>query len=500
MVALLDLPTEMLECIFWFLSEWPQGISACRLVCRFLKVLVSPHLFPTIIFAPRTRDIRRLNWILNHDYFSYHVNALFYDASRYDRGTAEQQNQYVTRYRQARRLHQEPSPFHKEEVTTTYRRESYYTAGGLRDNCNRSPDYGTQFSLSCDEGFAEYARRFRFQDRLLEQCPAEDILQRVLSKLPQLRSIYFADYRNLAQREESYHDLCYRLFGNVLEPENLSGNRVCWDTVFPLFDAITQTSQANISAVYFPHSRVEGHPGYRDCFGEESRHRSYGAYPSEPANGLFRPECLGLLCNQQVRGAFSNLARLDISFHPHQTDLPEYFDDWSQFLRAVSGSLEHLKMHCFWFVCGYRYNDNTIHDAHGPTHKIGAYTVQRFNEVLSLQTFTVLRSLELSSWTIDQASLLDFLERHVSTLRKLVLLRNWLIGSSEELAAWIDTTMNLESTNIDNWRDLGHLQDGSLQTKKLVMRQKDRCASRGEAEGTCRQEETSSIDRPIPVA
>lgn len=77
------LPPELLDRVFDLLSRHRADISSCRLVARHFKDLSSPHLIRTVVFAPRYRELHKLQEVLEHTYLCRHVTDLLYDNSVY---------------------------------------------------------------------------------------------------------------------------------------------------------------------------------------------------------------------------------------------------------------------------------------------------------------------------------------------------------------------------------------------------------------------------------
>lgn len=72
-----------------------------------------------------------------------------------------------------------------------------------------------------DIAFHEYRRRFYAQlETGLMHFPRK-ALHEAFDKLPNLRHVFYTDFRALARSGESPRELCYRLFGQTLSPELL---------------------------------------------------------------------------------------------------------------------------------------------------------------------------------------------------------------------------------------------------------------------------------------
>ena len=95
--GILDLPAEVLNHIMSLLptTEPCHDIASCRLVCSQFRVISSPYLITRVVFAKRFREIEKLQWVVNHPYFSNTVTEFVYDVSTFEEVTAQTFSRYV---------------------------------------------------------------------------------------------------------------------------------------------------------------------------------------------------------------------------------------------------------------------------------------------------------------------------------------------------------------------------------------------------------------------
>lgn len=70
--------------------------------------------------------------------------------------------------------------------------------------------------------YPDYLRRYRALDILLNNGIREELISEAFQKCPKLRRVVITDYRGRARKGESYAELCLRLFGTTLPPDDLS--------------------------------------------------------------------------------------------------------------------------------------------------------------------------------------------------------------------------------------------------------------------------------------
>jgi hypothetical protein len=78
------LPPELLTNVFEILAQDCRVIQSCRLVCKVFRELSSHHLITRVVIAERFDSLQRLQWVMNHPFFSKHVTTLVWDVSHFD--------------------------------------------------------------------------------------------------------------------------------------------------------------------------------------------------------------------------------------------------------------------------------------------------------------------------------------------------------------------------------------------------------------------------------
>jgi hypothetical protein len=246
-----ELVTRILDITF---ADRTRDVASCRLVSQELHILTSPYLIRTVVIADRARAVQKFYKVARHPYFSKHVTHLLWDGSSFDEGLAGADSDYdtvhvfslhLTTYNILRSGQKAWSQQEKLAQFVAEKKQWARWAGSARSRwdsiresrpslCYYHP-WIDEASLSEDEkhdidgfhlykpgctlGRKLYVAHFEDQqsmraDNLSRRCFAEAI-----ESFPLLQHLSFSDFRALAYVEESYVDLCKRLFSNMVLPE-----------------------------------------------------------------------------------------------------------------------------------------------------------------------------------------------------------------------------------------------------------------------------------------
>jgi len=223
-----ELPPELWARVFSYLADRRTDVAACRLTCRAFYELSSPFLITRVVFAKRLETILRLCEVVEHPYFRQHVTELVYDASTYfdDRGNTFGEYLMTCQDIDHRTFHADALDAGESADECMWQLIASKLLRGVdcaatRSHSMHDEDHRSATGLDCYVSFPKYRRRVNDQSRIERTSLPSRMMQRVLA-LPKLRSVVFADYRALARDGETFDACCQRLFGNVLDPANLS--------------------------------------------------------------------------------------------------------------------------------------------------------------------------------------------------------------------------------------------------------------------------------------
>jgi hypothetical protein len=274
------LPAELSTRIFdYVFAGRSPDVAKCRLACQNLHTLSSPYLIRTVVVAERLEALQKLREVMLHPYFSKYVTHLTWDSSHYELSISEDYSAYEHAFENSEHLFTSkdaayvkareadavslrelrscgprapriprtlrntgdlleygvPAPTEDEEgfkFTDRFR-------GFLKpENVASMPDisgsslYRNSYDFrdgthmkGCHLGFPAYRRRWENQHSIRggehgydgSNLGRQYFLEAVW-RLPKLRHLSYSDYRALAMNDESYVQLCQRMFGQTVCP------------------------------------------------------------------------------------------------------------------------------------------------------------------------------------------------------------------------------------------------------------------------------------------
>ena len=259
-----NLSAELNDHIFGLLSaERSRAIPQCRLVCQDLHAICSPHLIRIAVVADRPEALQKLEQLTQHPFFSKHVTHLLWDASCYDErfehpgryGLTHQCSPHLTTYTitstgektVSQSVELDPHFAQRQQMqsiaTCGARLRRLICRGGItlrtidqslvadlpqNEKCNiyterfRLPD-ATRYKHSVymvgyQQGLDEYSVRLRAQQSIRACQPSHTRFTAAIQHFPRLEHVSYSDFRALAYAEESYAELCKRMFNGVVCP------------------------------------------------------------------------------------------------------------------------------------------------------------------------------------------------------------------------------------------------------------------------------------------
>lgn len=473
--TVLDLPAELLTRVFEYIGEHRPDVSSCRLVNRRFKELSSPFLITKVVLAKRLKEIAKLHEVACHPYFSRHVTGLIYDVSYFDPASAQIYDNYVDdcesiedsgvrRFldedwlRRARAesdfyascIDNRGEPSAEAAAAFFQRLESPLSenqAHALIDEASKDAILATQGEtaniadrMGARQSFPIYKRYYFVHQSLQTAGKFEQIVRRSISKLPKLRHVHFTDYRELARPDESYMDLCTRLFGNVREPErwnNLEHGGEVTEEILEAWKIIM---------------KVKG----------EIRSISLGPHPFEQRCNSTDPLALYKEAQFMSTDELKDHPRRLNEFYQdfaHDTDLsrcritgePIPHRDW----KKLFNGLRTLRLPLFFEDSLPPPNEGVGQELHRLFHSIpdtivnlaltakgpldgflqhqespaALQTLQPFNSLVAPLYLPFLRTLELEGWVTDYRTMFGFLRSHAPTLRTLHLIDIFCCGN-----------------------------------------------------------------------
>ena len=239
-----ELNTKILDFAFGVRS---RDVASSRLACQHLFVLCSPYLIRTAVVAKRDKTRKKLKEVIRHPYFRNHVTHFLWDASEFHPRIANDDGEYSRRYVEDPHLKRyrvtrsdmvqsdrddrieyvkchEGDPGNSEWnalIRSHYGfdppiDEARVAEFSMEEKLDLTGDMGEFYSIGSYRGKIEYAARLREQ----EQHASNGHLFRVaLMAFKSLAHVSFSDFRALAYPDESYADLCRRLFGDMACPQ-----------------------------------------------------------------------------------------------------------------------------------------------------------------------------------------------------------------------------------------------------------------------------------------
>ena len=493
-----SLPAELLDRIFSSLDHDRRTISHCRLVCSALKESSSPYLITRVVFARRLKALEKIDEVVAHPYFRKYITELFFDASWYDKVLAENWEKYVNACQTApRMLDNGESAQLKEEDAKALRAlqrnpkasehgseaidnepssdvEGHDTAHEVESKGDhhshvvlewslgrdmfhhwaaqsREEDvagYDTAFDLGCYQSFHNYRRLYQAQEQIglggTGRVP-NMVLEHVLTSLPRLRRVVVSDWRGLAQPRENYDACAHRLFGRTLAP-NFMG---AWH----------ENRNYSLEGLLHVIRTVAGHKieslaiGPQPFENEDVRQQYYvvgtgyaSSDKNSPNDGLsaqylpisaFRRKDLdkdleGMTALRHLRLTIRfDSFRLADHREPKESNLPRFL--------SAAATLTHLTL-CL------KYDR-----VDGPWDRFWSdpEPVLPFQFCFQDVLLPCLRLLDLRGWIISRPDLQDLLSHHASTLRELRLLKCYIGGEPEILAAWAGEHLHLAAIGLD---------------------------------------------------
>jgi hypothetical protein len=469
--SIFSLPPELLARIFEYLAEDRHDISSSRLVNKAFKDSSSPFLITEVVFAKRLPEIAKLHEVACHPYFSRHVTNLVYDLSYWKFNEVEMNDptemmEYIAACEEAEEL--DIRHFLDEEWARRVQAESEFYSNMVRTQGEPSegnarvflerynPDLsrgqvetqnqaletlteigGDSFRMGCYQSFPKYKRHAQIHEGLSDEGEYLQTLDRIVKKLPKLRAITFTDYRGLARRNETYMELCTRLFGNMLEPERWHwtlDNGACTTEAIAVLEVISKSKVGLQSLSFGPHF-------YEMVF-----------FPQEPLITYKEPQYLSV---EDLDYGESDLSpdwatllksvrslRLPLLFT--EAKFPE--QQVEKLLRAIPTTVKHLALCAKGPVEGYE----TLLQA-------SSHILRPFEQLISGLRFPHLRTLELEGWVILLSTFTDFILAHAPTLRNLHLINIYFVSSEPgkgkllgRLADSMAKKMNLSGVEITN--------------------------------------------------
>jgi hypothetical protein len=239
-----ELNTKIFDLAFGLRS---RDVASCRLASQNMLTLCSPYLIRTAVVARRDKARKKLIEVMRHPYFNKHVTHLLWDASEYDKETAESERCYNTAVLESPQLKRHLVTRFQGTLSNRDERAEYIRD---REDCSRvsqwdallrsglgihSPIYESRVAwLSLEKkldtsgnilkyygrgqtlGMKQYADCLRTQETLNSNRPAFRV---AITAFKALEHVSFSDFRTLAYSEESYVELCQRLFGDMVCPK-----------------------------------------------------------------------------------------------------------------------------------------------------------------------------------------------------------------------------------------------------------------------------------------
>ena len=490
--SILDLPKELIDHIVTFLptTEPRRDIAACRLVCRQLRDSSSPYLITRVVFAKRFREIEKLQWVVNHPYFSMTVTEFVYDGSTFEEGGARTFSTYVVMCERAvnrglRDFEDQEWINMKRKHVETYKGLQKFVGSeegegtkltvledqseslsngyggfsiqelqevdpyGLGLETDQAPAQGNKgYRFGCHKTWPIYRQFFRAQEALRQEGMCHGILVDAFTKLTALKSVVHSDFRRLMWPRESYDAGCRRLFDGALEPRD-AFDEVGEMPIVPLLHAMAR-GKVEIKSLtagrHFVHTPSGGWVSFQD--------EEHGREVKDPCPVLFREFFDMSDSDLEAAGTvFRQLSHLDLSMRI--SELQDSFGGGSHYETTRD---QDLKFVCQLFVMSTAHLTHltfALEDILPPPSEVdNPPGDDLFGRLLGVCTFQSLRSLQLVGWRFSLAELQTWLEKHAETMREIRLLFNSLIGSSLDLALWAGPNLpDLEGVEMHNYKD-----------------------------------------------
>lgn len=469
--SIFSLPPELLARIFEYLSEDRHDISSSRLVSKAFKDISSPYLITEVVFAKRLPEIAKLHEVALHPYFSRYVTNLVYDLSYWKFNEVEMNDptemmEYIAACEEAEELDirhfldeewarrvQAESEFYSKMVTNKgepsegdaktfldqYKldlsKAQIDSQSQALDNLNDVG--GDSFRMGCYQSFPKYKRHAQIHEGLTDKGEYLRTLDRVVQKLPKLRSITFTDYRGLARRDETYMELCTRLFGNMLEPERWHwtlDHGACTTESLAVLEVITKSKVGLQSVSFGPHFyEMASFPQEPLATYKELHYLSIDDL--DYGDSDLSPDWATLF--KGIRSLRLPLLFVEAAFPSEQV---------GKLFSAIPNTVEHLALGAKGPVEGYE-----------ALLQATSQVLRPFKQLISGLRFPNLRTLELEGWVIQLATLKEFLLAHTSTLRTLHLINIYFVSNDDtkditlsQFAASMSTQLNLTGVEITN--------------------------------------------------
>lgn len=432
--AMQGLPPELLSRIFSHLP--PDDIAACRLASRCFQKHSSSFLFPQVVFARRSDALLKLLQVLRHPFFRLHVTELVYDGSTYSQETAKSWEQYVEDCERAPRNLDNESWLERERNVRKTREDlvsicSNGPAGmssGYRDTAvgNEGIINDNAYRIGCHITFPTYRQCYADQQWIRRRGVDTGILSEAFASFPRLHSIVSSDYRSLARKGESYDTCCRRLFGRMLEPQNIGAGGqtgVTGGCLAYLLDILTATPNVSISSLALgPHAF--------EYTGEDTDDLAAPDHPQNPRYlDISSLENIPLGPDSKYNRVLNRLERLHLvlCYSGRRPGERHLHDQVCRLLASSAPQMRSLALHMIYlFGGGVRETPRVDHGTH----------FDLFGSIIMPLNMPHLRSLSLRRWIFTAEELKSFLLAHATTLRDLHIL-GCLCGDDEtKLAEW----------------------------------------------------------------
>lgn len=403
---------DVLREISSHLPDERQTLGAVRLASKNFKKAATPFFITRASFAFRVPSWIRLHWLINHPEFSRYIKEFFFDASVYEPYAAMSRwlpEPWALKLWWDARKKQTAND--GPNLILPIRMRPAWPEISCLDDYQGPQDRGTSFlqkvqqsglllSSATQGSPTSLQRQFLYcltQSLTHPSIQATglqvstNLLTAAFAKLKNLKTLVVGDFRDFAYHQESYSDLCGRLFGSRPAPRlpltHGAGTRDSYRNYWQGFwDCASQVQWTSLAAAKGANFGFEG----------ATRHWEL-------------PGCIMGVMFSEIPRSFDNKAnlmnslvniRLTIGFVDngnHETP-----GDSVALLSKVCPNLRHLSLKLEIFAPVEEISDAAVRDP-------PMFPAQSC-------TFPVLEFLELRKWSIGAQMLIDLLERHKRTL------------------------------------------------------------------------------------
>ena len=417
-----ELNTRILDFAF---GERSRDVASCRLASQDLLALCSPYLIRTAVVARRDKARQKLAQVIRHPYFSKHVTHLLWDASEFNRETADSDDRYNRAFVEEPHLKTYFVTCHREEVSNRDERvdcikghegepgnaewnallkasrdfapsihESHLAGLSQEEELDISGDCLKFYRVGRTRGKQQYTACLQTQDTLGRNQRAFVL---AIKHFKSLENVSFSDFRTLAYSDESYADLCRRMFGDMVCP-NFSGS----ETVDEFLHSLHSPHRGSWKSVSIGHHPFLGNAFDKIEHGEARKWHHWVGH--RRLDEILSAEVLRLSVvsngwkQNSVAHAqwgfgvnmMSKLRELELNFDDLRAE--EAYMDFDSYDRTISF-------------------DRARYDSFHAQGQVGTHPHVVFHNLLAAKRhhFTSLKILTLRNFTFEQGAICDFL-------------------------------------------------------------------------------------------